>query len=178
MNAEQHALGCVLWISKEAYTEISRGDAVKNVPALLDTLSAVFSHLNDEKQPIRKLMGKLKREIKAKCKELYKKTQVYFSNVYPLIDYDFEKAMRHIPAIIHGNDRICAQFVSGDMDKVKTMCDAMKNYPGFLFGEFESLSDEKFYDLVFGYYPKLYEKDDFMGEMKYLFSKRDVEIEV
>lgn len=38
------------------------------------------------------------------------------------------------------------------------------------FGEFTALSDKQFYDLVFGYYPKLYEKDDFMGEMKYLFT--------
>lgn len=170
MNAEQHALGRVLWITKEAYAAISGGETAINVPALLDSLSVVLSHLNDEKEPIRKLIGKLKHEIKAKNKAFYPKAKPYFSKTYPPLDFDFEKAALHIPAIIYGNDRICAQFVSGDRERVKTMCDAMKNYPGFLFGEFEALSDKQFYDLVFGYYPKLYEKDDFMGEMKHLFT--------
>ena len=87
-----------------------------------------------------------------------------------LVDYDFEKAAAHVPAIIHGNDRICAMFVSGERDKMSAMCDAMKTYPGFLFGEFEALSDKQFYDLVFGFYPRVYERDDFMGEMRYLFA--------
>ena len=169
MNAEQHALGRVLLIAKESYAAIADGETAVNVPALLDSLSAVLSHLNDEKQPISKLMGKLKRQIRSKNKAVYKKTQIYFNKVYPLADYDFEKAALHIPAIISANDRISVQYVSGDTRKVRTMCDAMKSYPGFLFGEFESLSDKQFYDLVFGYYPKLYD-DDFMGEMKYLFT--------
>ena len=173
MNAEQHALGQVLWVSKEAYITISGGETVMNVPALLDSLSAVLSHLNDEKQPIRKLIGKLKHGIKAKNKAFYPKVKPYFSKAYPLLDFDFEKAALHIPAIIYANDKICEQFVSGDRARVKAMCDAMKNYPGFLFGEFESLSDKQFYDLVFGYYPKLYEKDDFMGEMKHLFANEE-----
>ena len=79
MNAEQHALGRVLWISKEAYIAISGGDTVMNVPALLDSLSAVLSHLNDEKQPIRKLIGNLKHEIKSKNKAFYPKAKPYFS---------------------------------------------------------------------------------------------------
>ena len=173
MNAEQNALGRVLWLSKEAYLAIAEEEMTINVPALLDSLSAVLSHLNDEKQPIRKLIGKLKHEIKAKNKAFYKKVKLYFAKVYPILNYDFEKASRHIPALIYANDRICAQFVAGDRHRVKTMCDAMKSYPGFLFGEFEALSDKQFYDLVFGYYPKLYEKDDFMGEMKYLFTSEE-----
>lgn len=173
MNAEQNALGRVLWISKEAYSAISEGKTAINIPALLDCLSAVLSHLNDEKQPIHKIVGKLKHEVKSKNKEFYKKAKPYFSKVYPMLDYDFEKAVLHVPALIHANDRICAQFVSGDRNRVKTMCDAMKSYPGFLFGEFEALTDKQFYDLVFGYYPKLYEKDDFMGEMKHLFTREE-----
>ena len=173
MNAEQNALGRVLWISKEAYREISEGDIPINIPALLDSLSAVLSHLNDESQPIKKVLGKLKHELKAKNRAFYAKTKQYFSKVYPILDYDFEKAEKHIPAIIYANDRICVQFVSGDKQRAKTMCDAMKSYPGFLFGEFEALSDKQFYDLVFGYYPKLYEKDDFMEEMKYLFASEE-----
>lgn len=169
MNSEQNALGRVLWISKEAYSALSKGEPALNVPVLLDCLSAVLSHLNDKKQPTSKLIGKLKREIKSKNREFYPYVERYFSKLYPILDYDFEKAARHVPAIIYGNDRICAQFVAGDRSRVQAMCEAMKSYPGFLFGEFEALSDKQFYDLVFGYYPKLYEKDDFMGEMKQLF---------
>lgn len=173
MNAEQNALGRVLWISKEAYSAISDGEIAINIPALLDSLSAVLSHLNDEKQPIRKLLGKLKHNVKSKNKTFYKRSKQYFSKVYPILEYDFEKAALHVPALIYANDRICAQFISGDRHRVKTMCDAMKSYPGFLFGEFEALSDKQFYDLVFGYYPKLYETDDFMGEMKLLFTSEE-----
>ena len=72
--------------------------------------------------------------------------------------------------MIYGNDTICAHFVNGERDKARSMCEAMKSCPGCMFGEFTALSDKQFYDLVFGYYPKLYEKDDFMGEMKYLFT--------
>ena len=170
MNTEQHALGCVLLIAKEGYAAIADGETAMNVPALLDSLSAALSHLNDETLPLKKIMGKLKHEIKAKNRRFYQKAKPYFAKVYPLTDYNFEKAALHIPAIIYANDKICEQFVSGDLRRTKTMCDAMISYPGFLFGEYESLSDKQFYDLVFGYYPKLYEKDDFMGDMKHLFT--------
>lgn len=169
MNSEQNALGRLLLISKEAYSALSKGEIALNVPALLDCLSAALSHLNDEKQPISKLLGKLKREIKSKNSAFYPHVKQYFSKLYPILDYDFEKAARHTPAMIYGNDKICAQFVAGERDRVQAMCEAMKSYPGFLFGEYEALSDKQFYDLVFGYYPKLYDKDDFMGEMKPLF---------
>lgn len=169
MNSEKNALGRVLMLSKEAYSAVAKGELQLNVPAMLDCLSAALSHLNDEKQPLSKLMGKLKREIKSKNRQLYKKTAHYFSKVCPVLDYDFERAARHVPAIIYGNDKITAQLIAGDNRRVKAMCDAMKSYPGFLFGEFEALSDMQFYDLVFGYYPKLYDNEDFMGEMKFLF---------
>lgn len=169
MNSEQNALGRVLWIAKESYAAISKRENVQNSTALLDSLSAVLSHLNDEKEPISKLLGKLKREIKSKNGAFFPRVKQYFSKLYPVLDYDFEKAARHVPAIIFGNDKICAMFVMGERDKALAMCEAMRSYPGFLFGEYEALSDKQFYDLVFGYYPKLYEKDDFMGEMKYLF---------
>lgn len=169
MNSEKNALGRVLWVSKRTYSAISKGELEMNVPALLDNLSAALSHLNDKKQPLAKILPKLKKEIKAISAELYENVKEYFDKLCPVLDYDFEKAAAHVPAIIHGNDRICAVFVAGDRDKMCTMCDAMKSYPGFLFGEFEALSDKQFYDLVFGFYPKLYERDDFMGEMRYLF---------
>lgn len=175
MDPEKNALGRVLLISKEAYRAVSDGEDQMNVPALLDCLSAALSHLNDEKQPLAKIMGKLKREIKSKNKALYRKAALYFSKIYPVPDYDFEMAARHAPAMIYGNDKINEQLVAGDRSRVKAMCDSMKSYPGFLFGEFRALSDEQFYDLVFGYYPKLYENEDFMGEMKYLFEKDPVD---
>ena len=84
------------------------------------------------------------------------------------MDYDYEKALKHIPGIIFGNDKICGKIVSGELDKAKSMSDAMKSYPGFLFGEFGSLTDKQFYDLVFGYYPTLYE-EEFMEEQRSLF---------
>ena len=44
----------------------------------------------------------------------------------------------------------------------------MKSCPGYIFDEFGALSSEQFYDLVFGFYPKLYD-EEFMEPMKYLF---------
>lgn len=170
MNSEKNALGRMLWVSKKAYVAISKSEIEMNVPALLDNISAALSHLNDKKLPLAKTLGKLKREIKSISAEFYENVKEYFEKLCPILDYDFEKASAHVPAIIHGNDSICAMFVADDRDRMCAMCDAMKSYPGFLFGEFESLSDKQFYDLVFGFYPKLYEKDDFMGKMKYLFA--------
>ncbi len=166
--SEKNALGRVLLISREAYLAVRDGGRVDNAAALLDGLSAVLSHINDPKKPISKLMGSLKRDIRTKNKAFFADVKLYFSKIYPTPDYDFDKAVKHIPAIILGNDKICAKVVDGRRDRVETMCDAMKSYPGYLFGEFESLSDKQFYDLVFGFYPKIY-NEDFLGEMKGLF---------
>ncbi len=166
--SEKNALGRVLLISQKAYLAIRDGKDVGNPVALLDELSAVLSHINDPKKPIAKLMGSLKRDIRAKNKLFCNGIKLYFSKVYPAPDYDFDKAVKHIPAIILGNDKICAKLVAGQRDRVETMCDAMKSYPGYLFGEFESLSDKQFYDLVFGFYPKIY-NEGFIEEMKGLF---------
>ena len=130
MNSEQHALGQVLWVSKEMYTALSQNE-IKNAPALLDCLSAALSHLNDEKQPLSRVMGALKRGLRSKDREFYKRVKLYFAKAYPILDYDFAKAGRHIPAIIFANDKICVQFVSGERSKAAAMCDAMKSYPGF-----------------------------------------------
>lgn len=168
--SEKNALGRVLLISREAYLAIRDDMGVENLPALLDGLSAVLSHINDPKKPIAKLIGSLKRDIRSKNKTFYTQIKLYFSKIYPAPEYDFDKAVKHIPAIILGNDKICAKAVEHRGDRVKAMCDAMKSYPSFLFGEFESLSDKQFYDLVFGFYPKIYD-DDFIGEMKGLFEE-------
>lgn len=170
--SEKNALGRVLLISREAYQAIRGGKDVENLPALLDGLSAVLSHINDPKKPISKLLGRLGRDIRSRNKAFYNEVKLYFAKIYPAPDYDFDKAVKHIPAFILGNDKICAKAVEGQTDRVKAMCDAMKSYPGFLFGEFEALSDKQFYDLVFGFYPKIY-GEDFIGEMKGLFEDNE-----
>ncbi len=165
---EKNALGRVLAVSKAAYADIGSGEYAGNAVALLDSLSAALSHTNNEKKPLGKLTRALYKEIKAADKAFAAKVKPLFAKIYPVLDYDFDKAARHIPAIIYANDKICAKLVASENDKARSMCDAMKSYPGFLFGEFEALSDEQFYDLVFGYYLKLYD-EPFMEEMKWLF---------
>ncbi|MGN1341579.1 MAG: hypothetical protein ACI4WS_14930 [Oscillospiraceae bacterium] len=165
---EETALGRVLSISREAYSAIAAGDPELDSPALLDSLSAALSHLNHEKKPLVKCMRALKSEIKRAGKPFYKKIKPQFSMLMPVLQYDFPLAAKHAPALIYGNDRIVRKLVCGETDKARSMADAMRNYPGFLFGEFEALSPEQFYELVFGYYPKLYD-EPFMDEMKELF---------
>lgn len=165
---EKNALGRVLVIMKEAYSSIREDALTLNVCALLDSISAALSHAGNQKEPLSKLLGTLKREIKAKNKYFYPKIRLFFKRVYSPPDFDYEKALKHIPAIIFGNDMICRKLMTGETDRAKSMCDAMKSYPGFLMGEFAALSDLQFYDLVFGYYPKLYD-EPFMDNMKDLF---------
>ena len=150
---EKNALGRVLMIMKEAYSAIREDALTLNVCALLDSISAALSHAGNQKEPLSKLLGTLKREIKLKNKYFYPKVSLFFKRVYSAPDFDYEKALRHVPAIIFGNDKICRKLLTGEQDKAKSMCDAMKSYPGFLMGEFSALSDSKFYDLVFGYFP-------------------------
>lgn len=165
--SEKSALARVLLISKEAYAAVSEGKAEINVPVILDGLSAVLSHCGG-KESVSKLLKPLKREIKSKNKVLYPRVKVYFKRGCFVPEYDFDNAVKHIPALIFGNDKICAKFVNGETDKVKTMCGAMKSYPGYIFGEYGNLSPTQFYDLVFGFYPKLY-GEEFMEPMKHLF---------
>lgn len=164
-NTEKNALGRVLLILKALYGR----DEIDNLVPLLDNLSATLSHINDPKQPIAKTLPQLKREIKAADKAFYHLVERYFAKIYPSPDYDFDKAVKHIPGIICGNDKICAKIVLGEIDKAKSMKSAMKSYPGFLFGEFDALTDSQFYDLVFGFYPKIYEREKFMDEVQHLF---------
>ena len=166
--SEKSALARVLNISRELYSALSRGEMPENCIALLDALSAALSHFMDAERPLAKCMGRLKRGLKHDNREFYRSVKQNFSLLRPTLDYDVSKAEKHVAAIIYGNDRICAQLVSGEAAKARSMADAMKSYPGFLFGEFSALSDEQFYDLVFGFYPKLYE-EPFMDEMRDIF---------
>lgn len=165
---EASALARVLIISRDLYSALARGEEGYNYIALLDSLSAALSHCENEKKPLRKCMRSLKREIKAGSKPFYISIKQQFSFLCPTLEYNYEKARKHIPAIIYGNDMIYARLLKGENDKAHSMADAMKSYPGFLFGEFEALTDEQFYELVFGYYPKLYD-EPFLDEMKHLF---------
>lgn len=167
-STEEAALGRVLAISREAYSAIAKGEAELNPAALLDSLSAALSHVNHEKKPLAKCMWALRSEIKHAGKPFYKRIKPLFSPFLPSRQYDFALAVKHLPALIYGNDRICMTLVRGEPDKARSMADAMRSYPGFLFGEFEALSPSQFYELVFGYYPKLYD-EPFMDEMSGLF---------
>lgn len=165
---EQSALGRVLMVSKEIYSAVKNSEAELNQTALLDSLSAALSHAGDEKKPLSKCMRAFKAEIKRAGKLFYQRVKPLFSPLVPVPEFDFDFALRHIPAMIYGNDQICRQLVNREDEKARSMADAMGNYPGFLSGEFEALTGTQFYDLVFGYYPKLY-GEPFMDEMKYLF---------
>lgn len=168
---ESSALARVLNVSRSLYSAISKG-GISESPAILDSLSAALSHCCHDKKPLAKCMGTLKRELRRESKEFYRIAKAEFSPLKPPLHYDFQKAVRHIPALIYGNDSLCRQLVCGSADKARTMADALKSYPGFLFGEFDSLSDEQFYELVFGFYPKLYD-EPFMEEMRPLFEERE-----
>ena len=168
-TTEETALGRVLSICREAYAAVAKGEPELNHAALLDSLSAALSHVNNKKKPLAKCMRALKSEIKRAGKPFYQRVKPQFTPIVPVPQYDFALAVKHIPAMIYGNDQICGKLVRGETDKARSMADAMKSYPGFLFGEFEALSPEQFYELVFGYYPKLYD-EPFMDEMRGLFN--------
>ena len=171
--SEKNALGRVLVMSKLIYTAAGKGKNIGNLMLLLDSLSAMLSHVSSPEQPMAKLMKKLQREVKkAVSKEFFLELKPFFAKICPINDFDFERAQLHIPAIILGNDKICERLARGQPDRAGTMCSAMASYPGYLFGEYSALSDSQFYDLVFGYYPKLYE-DEFMEPMKHLFKSDD-----
>ncbi len=165
---EASALARVLDISHELYSAIARGEQHDHV-ALLDSISAALSHCGHEKKPLRKCLRALKRELKTESKLFYADVKQHFSLLRPTLEYDFAKAAKHVPALIYGNDMICSRLNAGEADKARSMADAMRSYRGFLFGEFDALSDMQFYELVFGYYPKLYD-EPFMDEMRQLFT--------
>ncbi len=164
---EQNILGRLLLISKAVYSAMWKSCPPESIAATLDLLSAALSHIENGDIP-KSLLRRLKRGIKSQNRNFFLEVKQYFTLFYPALEFDLEKARRHIPAIIFGNDKICEKIVKGEPDKAKSMSSAMASYPGYLFGEFEELSDEQFYDLVFGYYPKLYE-EEFMDEMRGLF---------
>lgn len=165
---EKTAAARVFNIARELYSLISRNGATSESSALLDAVSSALSHCESTEKPLAKCMRMLKKQLKHDDREFYRTVKKHFSRLRPTLDYNFEKAKKHIPAIIYGNDMICKKLETNERDKARSMADAMKSYPGFLFGEFEALSDEQFYDLVFGFYPKLYE-EPFMEEMRNLF---------
>ncbi len=172
-TTEEAALGRVLAIAREAYSAVAAGEPELNYVALLDAVSAALSHVNNEKKPLAKCMRAFRADIKRAGKPFYLRIKPMLTPIVPVPEYDFAPAVKHIEAIIYGNDKICGKLVCGEADKARSMADAMKSYPGYIFGEFEALSPEQFYELVFGYYPKLYE-EPFMDEMRGLFVRNAV----
>lgn len=166
--SEKNALGRVLMISKIIYSAAADGEVTGNVIAMLDSLSAVLTHYNSADKPISKLLRTLKRELRSADKLFFRKLKPCFGYKCIVPDYDLEHAEKHLAAIIYGNDKICEKAVRGQRDRAVSMCKAMASYPGYIFGEYESLSDKHFYDLVFGYYSKIYD-DEFMDEKRNLF---------
>lgn len=164
-STEKAALDRVLAVSREIYSAVAAGEQELNQVALLDALSAALSHYMNDKKPLAKCMRAFRGEIRRAGKGFYKRIKPLFTPLVPPPRADDERAAEHIPAMIYGNDLICARLVSGEQDKARSMADAMKSYPGFLCGEFGALTPMQFYDLVFGYYPKLY-NEPFMDEMK------------
>ena len=164
---EKAALAKTLHALRDLYGSKCEYD---NYTALLDSFSAALSHCENANKPLASCIKQLKREIKTENKEFYRAVKRYFSILFPVLDYDYQKAKTHIPALIYGNDRICCELQKGEVGKAKSMSDAMKSYPGFLFGEFEALTPMQFYELVFGFYPKLYD-EPFMDEMQALFAE-------
>ncbi|MBP1544029.1 MAG: hypothetical protein J6A16_08015 [Oscillospiraceae bacterium] len=162
---EKAALARVLHALRTLY---SMKCGCEDTTVLLDSFSAALSHCGNTERPLGKCMGALKRELKAANREFYRSVKKFLSRMYPVLEYDYERALPHIPAIIYGNDRLCAELEKGDKGKAVSMSDALKSYPGFIFGEFGALTPMQFYDLVFGFYPKLYD-EPFMDEMKHLF---------
>ncbi len=167
---ESSALARVLNISRALYAALSK-EEVSSAAQMLDLLSAALSHCRNEKQPLAKCMGRLKRGLRSRNREFYLTIKQHFSRLRPTLPYDFEKAARHVPALIYANDMLTAQLIKGDRGRASAMADALKSYPGFLFGEFEALTDAQFYELVFGFYPKLYE-EPFMDEMRGIFTEK------
>lgn len=166
--SEKNALGRVLMISKAVYSAAADGKIYGNVIAMLDSISAILTHYNSADKPISKLLRPLKRELKTADKLFFRKLKPFFGFKCIVPDYDTECAAKHLDAIIYGNDKICEKMIRGQRDRAASMCKAMESYPGYIFGEYESLSDEHFYDLVFGYYSKIYD-DEFMDEKRDLF---------
>ncbi|MCH5196171.1 MAG: hypothetical protein J1F28_05625 [Oscillospiraceae bacterium] len=167
---EQGALARVLLISREVYAEAWKGNIEMDLPALLDLLSKVLSHCGDESEPVSGLLKPLKLEFKEKHRAFYRKIRKYFGRGRFVPEYDYDRAFRLVPLMLFGNDRICEKLSRGEPEMAKVMCDAMKSCPGYIFNEFGALSSEQFYDLVFGFYPKLY-GEEFMEPMKYLFEQ-------
>lgn len=167
--SEKNALGRVLMAARAAYAYLAKGEGeIEGAADILDSLSAALSHAGNAQRPLSGLMRQVKRELKAAEKPLWAQLRRSFSPLNPVMNYAYDKALKHIPAFIYGNDMIVNKIYAGETDKACTMAEAMKSYPAFIFGEFEAMSDEQFFDLVFGYYPKQY-GEPFMEEMRGLF---------
>ena len=164
---EKQALSRVLYLSRDAYLALLDG-SVSNPEALLNSLSDVLSHCDSE-QPMNDLMKSLKKDIRQNHSRTSTKMMKNFSMLRPKHDYDFERALKYIDVMIFGNECICTKLSNGEQEKALAMLEAMRSMPGFILGDYDGLTPEQYYDLVFGLYPKQF-GEPFMEEKREAFT--------
>lgn len=162
---EKNALSRVLLISREAYRAAEKREVSV---AVFDCLSATLSHAGSESSPLNRLIPQFKRELKSADGDLWKKSSRYLSLMYHAEDFDFDRAMKFLDVMIYGNDMMCRKLIEREREKAFAIAQAMSGMAGFLLGEYEGISHERLYELLFGYYPKRF-GEPFMDEMKQVF---------
>lgn len=164
---EKQALSRVLYLSRDAYTALLDG-SVAEPKALLNSISDMLSHCDSE-QPMNDLMKSLKKDIKQNHRRTSTNMMKNFSMLQPKRDYDFDRALKYIDVMIYGNECICIKLSNGEQEKALAMVEAMRSMPGFILGDYDGLSSEQYFDLVFGLYPKQF-GEPFMEEKREAFT--------
>lgn len=154
---EKKALGRMLTVYREVCSGIRDGKC-RGYDQILDNLAAALTHLENEKQPLAKCVGAVKSVIKHSDRELYSRIKPQLSLLMPVMDYDYELAKKHVPKLISGCDKLREMLGNGEEERARAYADALHNCPGFILGEFPGLSEERFEQLIFGYYRKKYEE--------------------
>lgn len=164
---EKQALSRVLKLSRDAYLALIDG-SVSEPEELLSSLSDMLSHC-DSSQPMNDRMKSLKKHIKHNHRHTSANMMKHFSKLQPSLDYDYNRALKYIDVMIYGNECICSKLSSGEQEKAMAMAEAMRSMPGFILGDYDGLSPEQYYDLVFGIYPKQF-GEPFMEEKREAFT--------
>lgn len=153
---EKKALGRILTVYREVCSAIRDGRCRRFDP-VLDALAAALTHLDNEKQPLAKCIGAVKTVIKQAEPELYARIKPQLSILMPVMNYDYDLAKKLAPQLISGCDELREMLGNGEEERARAYADALHNLPGFILGEFPGLSEERFDQLIFGYYRRKYE---------------------
>lgn len=153
---EKKALGRTLTVYREVCSAIRDGRC-RRYDLILDNIAAALTHIENEKQPLARCIGTVKSVIKQAEPELYARIKPQFSLLMPVMNYDYDLAKKLAPRLISGCDELREMLNSGEEEKARAYADALHNLPGFIFGEFPGLTEEKFDQLIFGYYRRKYE---------------------